>query len=88
MNHDYLTIDEVVNIHDIAIHEFGGAIGIRDMGALASAIMRPPIGYYDGLLDETAARVLMVCRTLNLYLSPLSSLFSSSLSSRTTLLKG
>ena len=42
-------------IHDAAVHEFGGSLGLRDMGALASAIMRPQIGYYDGLIEEAAA---------------------------------
>ena len=55
MNRDFPTIEEVVAIHDVAVREFGGSMGIRDMGALASAIMRPQIGYYDGLLDEAAA---------------------------------
>ena len=55
MIHDFPTIDEVVDMHDVAIHEFGGSMGIRDMGALASAIMRPQIGYYDGLIEEAAA---------------------------------
>ena len=55
MNHDFPTIEEAVAIHDAAIHEFGGALGIRDEGALASAIMRPQIGYYDTLIEEAAA---------------------------------
>ncbi len=42
-------------IHDIAVHEFGGSLGLRDAGALESAIMRPQLGYYDGILDEAAA---------------------------------
>ena len=55
MNHDFPTIEEVVAIHDAAVHEFGGSLGLRDMGALASAIMRPQIGYYDGIIEEAAA---------------------------------
>ena len=42
-------------MHDVAIREFGGSMGLRDMGALASAIMRPQIGYYDNLIEEAAA---------------------------------
>ena len=52
---EFLTMDEVVAIHDVAIRVLGGMNGLRDMGALASAIMRPLIGYYDGLVDEAAA---------------------------------
>ena len=55
MIHDFPTIEEVVAIHDVAIREFGGSTGLRDMGALASAIMRPQIGYYDSLIEEAAA---------------------------------
>ena len=42
-------------MHDVLIQETGGSTGLRDMGALASAIMRPQIGYYDGLIEEAAA---------------------------------
>ncbi len=55
MTNDFPTIEEVVAIHDIAIVEFGGSKGLRDAGALESAIMRPQLGYYEGLLDEAAA---------------------------------
>ena len=55
MINDFPTIEEVVTIHDIAIREFGGSTGLRDAGALASALMRPQLGYYDGLVEEAAA---------------------------------
>ena len=42
-------------IHDGAVREFGGSAGLRDMGALASAIMRPQMGYYNTLSAEAAA---------------------------------
>ena len=55
VTHDFPTLEEVVAIHDAQIDEFGGSLGLRDAGALESAIMRPQLGYYDGLLDEAAA---------------------------------
>ena len=55
MNHNFATILEVVTIHSVLIEEFGGTPGIRDQGALASALMRPQLGYYDGLIEEAAA---------------------------------
>ncbi len=55
MKRDFPTIEEVAAIHDVLIQETGGSTGLRDMGALASAIMRPQIGYYDGLIQEAAA---------------------------------
>ena len=55
MTHDFPTIEEVIEFHDALISEFGGATGVRDEGALASAIMRPQMGYYDTLIEEAAA---------------------------------
>ncbi len=63
MTHDFPTIEEVIEFHDALISEFGGAMGIRDEGALASAIMRPQMGYYDTLIEEAAA--LMESLTMN-----------------------
>ena len=53
--HEFPTIEEVVEIHDIAVREFGGSSGLRDPGALDSALMRPQLGYYCNLLEEAAA---------------------------------
>ena len=55
MTGGYPTIEEVIAIHDLLIEEFGGAHGLRDEGALASAVLRPQMGYYDGLIEEAAA---------------------------------
>ena len=55
MTREFPTIQEVVAIHDMLIDETGGATGVREVGALASAIMRPQIGYYDSLIEEAAA---------------------------------
>lgn len=42
-------------MHDLLLRAFGGAQGIRDLGALDAALMRPQLGYYDTLIDEAAA---------------------------------
>lgn len=55
MTHDFPTIQEVMVMHDALISTFGGIPGIRDEGALAAALMRPQLGYYDGLIDQAAA---------------------------------
>ncbi len=55
MTHSYPSIEDVIATHDLLIREHGGAQGLRDEGALASALMRPQIGYYDGLIQEGAA---------------------------------
>ncbi|MCY4555055.1 MAG: type II toxin-antitoxin system death-on-curing family toxin [Chloroflexi bacterium] len=55
MTRDFPIIREVLDIHDDQILRFGGEPGLRDPGALDSAIMRPQIGYYAGIIEEAAA---------------------------------
>ncbi|MCY3994359.1 MAG: type II toxin-antitoxin system death-on-curing family toxin [Caldilineaceae bacterium] len=55
MSHDHPEIGEAIAIHDALIDEFCGAPGLRDEGALAAALMRPQLGYYDSLIEEAAA---------------------------------
>ena len=50
----FLSVDEVLEIHDRLIDRFGGASGIRDLGLLESALYRPRTGYYDNLVDMAA----------------------------------
>jgi len=52
---DYLTIIEVLAIHDDQIKRYGGAAGIRDLGLLEAALYRPQTGYYADLIEEAAA---------------------------------
>ncbi len=47
--------DDTTAIHAILISRFGGSIGIRDRGALESALARPRSGYYTDLIQEAAA---------------------------------
>ena len=54
---EYLTVVEVLAIHDELITEFGGSSGIRDMGALEAAVFRPQTGYYDDAIAEAAALI-------------------------------
>ena len=42
-------------MHEALINVFGGSSGIREEGALASALIRPQLGYYDSLIQEAAA---------------------------------
>ena len=55
MTYEYLTVGQVVYIHDELVRSFGGAAGIRDEGALESAVARPRTGYYVSLVEEAAA---------------------------------
>jgi len=51
----YLTLAEVLAFHEVLIEEFGGATGVRDLGALESALFRPRTGYYRDVVEEAAA---------------------------------
>ena len=51
----FLSLDEVLEIHLALIKRFGGANGIRDVGLLESALYRPRSGYYTDLVDMSAA---------------------------------
>ncbi len=53
----FSTIEEVIAIHDYLIIEFGGAAGLRDMGALEAALLRPQMGNYGVLIQEAAALI-------------------------------
>ncbi len=51
----FLSLDEVLEIHTALIDRFGGAQGLRDMGLLESALYRPQTGYYADLIEMAAA---------------------------------
>ena len=51
----YLTLDEVLRIHQILIEVFGGTNGVLDPGLVESALLRPQTGYYADLIEEAAA---------------------------------
>lgn len=51
----YLTVAEVLAIHHRQIETYGGSHGVRDVGALESAVFRPQTGYYSSLAEEAAA---------------------------------
>lgn len=52
---DYLTIADVLAMHEDQIERYGGADGIRDPGQLEAALFRPQTGYYPDLIAEAAA---------------------------------
>jgi len=51
----YPAAREVLSVHAMLIELFGGSHGVRDTGALESALARPQIGYYRDLIEEGAA---------------------------------
>jgi len=52
---DYLTVAEVYRMQYRLIEMFGGLHGVRDKGAVESAVFRPQIGYYNSIEEEAAA---------------------------------
>ena len=52
---DYLTLADILAIHDDQIRRFGGTFGVRDYGLIEAAVFRPQSGYYDDILGEAAA---------------------------------
>mgnify|MGYP003524392204 FL=1 len=51
----YLTVPDVLAIHSILIQRYSGTHGIRDPGALESALFRLQSGYYVDVVAEAAA---------------------------------
>jgi len=54
-NFEYLSIADALALHAVLIKRYGGSDGVRDMGALESALFRPRTGYYKDLIEEAAA---------------------------------
>jgi death-on-curing protein len=56
----YLTLDEVLELHRLALEQSGGATGLRDLGALESAIAQPYMTFggqdvYPTLVEKASA---------------------------------
>jgi len=51
----FLSLDEVLAIHERVIEAYGGADGVRDLGLLETALYRPQSGYYEDLATMAAA---------------------------------
>jgi death-on-curing protein len=51
----YPAADDAIAAHALLIARFGGSLGIRDPGALESALARPQSGYYGDIIQEAAA---------------------------------
>ena len=58
----YLTLQETLDLHEQQILRFGGPAGVRDMGLLESALIRPQTGYYETLSMQAAAMFQSLCQ--------------------------
>ena len=66
MDYVYLTIDQVVEIHDEAIREFGGIHGLRSQDLLESSVLQPQQSAfsedaYPTLASKAAAYAYFIC---------------------------
>ena len=52
---EYVSTADALFFHRQLIERYGGSHGVRDVGALESALHRPQTGYYDSLIHEAAA---------------------------------
>ena len=55
-------LQETLELHEQLILRFGGSAGVRDMGLLESALVRPQTGYYDTLSMQAAALFQSLCQ--------------------------
>lgn len=58
----YPSLNEVIELHKVLIERFGGSHGVRDLGLLESALIRPQTGYYKTLSFEAAALLQSLCQ--------------------------
>lgn len=54
---DYLTVADVLSMHTVLMQRYGGALGVRDPGALEAALFRPQTGYYEDIVAEAAVLI-------------------------------
>ena len=57
------SLQETLELHKELIKRFGGARGVRDMGLLESALVRPQTGYYETLSLQAAALFQSLCQS-------------------------
>ena len=50
----FLTVGQVVLIHDELVREFGGVFGVRNESALDSAVLSPQMGHRESLAEAAA----------------------------------
>ena len=50
---EFLEIEDVLNIHQVLVEQFGGVPGVRDEGLLESALSQPKATFFSELLHPT-----------------------------------
>jgi death-on-curing protein len=54
---DFLSVEDVIQIHDEQIAAYGGATGVRDQGLLESAVAMPRASFGEAYLHEDLAHM-------------------------------
>jgi len=52
---EFLTVDDVLFMHEDLINRYGGSHGLRSRELLEAAVFRPRTGYYPDVCGEAAA---------------------------------
>ena len=61
----YLTLVEVLELHEVIIASTGGALGISDMGALESAVNQPRLTFHQAnLYPDIVSKAAAICFSL------------------------
>jgi death-on-curing protein len=61
----YLSVEQVLALHQALVEQFGGASGLRDLGALESAVARPAMTFGgDDLYGDLAAKAAALMHSL------------------------
>ena len=61
----YLSVAQVLGLHEDLVGEFGGIIGVRDRGSLESAVARPAMTFGgDDLYPDVAAKAAALMHSL------------------------
>ncbi len=55
MTPDFLTVDDVLDLHDLHLQRFGGSAGVRDRGLLESAVAQAAASFGGEFLHEDLA---------------------------------
>ena len=65
MTPPYLSVEQVRTLHQALVDQFGGASGVRDRGALESAVARPTMTFGgEDLYDDLAAKAAALMHSL------------------------
>lgn len=57
----FLSVEEVLNLHNRTIKTHGGKHGVRDLGLLESVVLRCQSGYYNSISEQSAALLHGLC---------------------------